>query len=270
MKLRELSADEIDRLVTSVNNDGYGVLHEYLPKQEIHVAAHFVLAESAKHAGEYFFYNGSELVAGTLMAEMGASPVFRRVLAKVYERSVGESAPHGEVYQALRVVSGRSGLKKAWRFHYDSYVITALVPIIMPSELGRGDLVIYPRLRRIRRNAVVNVIERIMYQNRLIQYLMATKPIRHALKARTIGMEAGNVYFFRGYESLHANEPCSPDVLRATALFHFADPHEGCTIVRILKELRQRRRNSAPRARPLSPSPPAPKPPRPDRRPGRG
>jgi hypothetical protein len=49
MKLRELSADEIDRLVTSVNNDGYGVLHDYLPKQEIQVAARFVLAESAKH-----------------------------------------------------------------------------------------------------------------------------------------------------------------------------------------------------------------------------
>jgi hypothetical protein len=244
MKCRELLADEIDRLVTSMDNDGYGVLREYFSKQEIDEAARFVVAESAKHRGEYFFYNGSAAVAGTLMAELGESPVFRRMLAEVYERAVGKSAPPGELYQALRVLSGRSGLKLAWKFHYDTYVITALVPIIIPSEPGvsRGDLVIYPRLRGIRRNAIVNLVDRILFQNRLVQHFMARTLIRRLLKARVIRMETRNAYFFRGYESLHANEPCSPNVLRCTALFHFADPHEGSTIVRIIRDRRQDRR----------------------------
>jgi hypothetical protein len=247
MEGRALSAAEIDQLVTSMDNDGYAVLREYFSEQEIDEVTRFVIAESEKLGGEYFFYNGSQAVAGTLLAKLGESSIFRRILAEIYERVVGKSAPPGEVYQALRVLSGRSGLKKAWKFHYDSYVVTALVPIIIPAEPenARGDLVIYPRLRRIRRNAVINVMEKVAFQNRLTQYLMASASIRRLLKARVIRMEPRNIYFFRGYESLHANAPCSPKVLRCTALFHFADPHEGSTIVKFIRDRRQRRRHAS-------------------------
>jgi hypothetical protein len=244
MAVRELSADEVNRLVTSMDKDGYGVIRDYFSEQAIAKAVCFVVAESVKHHGEYFFYNGSEAVAGTLMAELGESPVFRRTLSMVYERTVGKPAPASEVYQALRVVSGRSGLKKAWKFHYDSYVITALVPIIIPSEPGvaRGDLFIYPKLRGIRRNAMINFIDKIAMQNRMMQYVMASAPLRRLLKARTIRMKVRDIYFLRGYESLHANEPCPPKCLRCTALFHYADPHEDDTIFGIIKDRRQRRR----------------------------
>jgi hypothetical protein len=250
-KGRQLSPGELERVATSMNNNGYGVIREYFSEQEIDEVARFVVAESVKHRGEFFFYNGSQAVAGTLLAELGESPVFRRILAGIYEQAVGKSAPAGEVYQALRVLSGQSGLKKAWKFHYDSYVITALVPIIIPSAPGvsRGDLVIYPRLRRMRRNAMVNVLERVVFQNRIAQHIMASTSIRLLLRARVVRMETRNIYFIRGYESLHANEPCPPDVLRCTALFHFADPHEGCTIAKLIKNHRQRRRTFAPVAR---------------------
>ena len=35
------------------------------------------------------------------------------------------------------------------------------------------------------------------------------------------------MYFFWGYRSIHTNEPCDPDKLRATALFHYGDPHRN-------------------------------------------
>jgi hypothetical protein len=45
------------------------------------------------------------------------------------------------------------------------------------------------------------------------------------LKLKQIPMVPGNLYFFWGYRSVHANEACNPDKTRATALFHFGDPH---------------------------------------------
>jgi hypothetical protein len=78
----------------------------------------------------------------------------------------------------------------------------------------------------IRSNVIFNVLEKAVMQNRLMQKVMATKLMQRHLKAKVLRIKPGNVYFFRGYQSLHANEPCLPSSLRATALYHFGDPRE--------------------------------------------
>jgi hypothetical protein len=86
------------------------------------------------------------------MAALGRSPGLRRLLATLYERGLGRPPPPSDIFQVLRVVSGATGLRQSYQFHYDAYVVTALMPIIIPSAPGekRGDLVLYPKLRRIR------------------------------------------------------------------------------------------------------------------------
>ena len=63
-------------------------------------------------------------------------------------------------------------------------------------------------------------------QNRVVGNVMATKLMQRLFKAKVLKLEPGNIYFFRGYQSLHANEPCLPSSLRATALYQFATPRE--------------------------------------------
>jgi hypothetical protein len=41
-----------------------------------------------------------------------------------------------------------------------------------------------------------------------------------------IELQPGNLYAFCGYRSLHGHEPCGDQDLRATLLFHYANPHE--------------------------------------------
>jgi len=53
-------------------------------------------------------------------------------------------------------------------------------------------------------------------------------------------MVAGNLYLFWGYLSVHANEPCDPDKIRATALFHFGYPHTGTALRRFTGKARVR------------------------------
>ena len=54
------------------------------------------------------------------------------------------------VFQVLRCLKGKSGLKHALRFHYDSYVVTALLPVIIPSQGSAGHLVMAPNWRPVR------------------------------------------------------------------------------------------------------------------------
>jgi hypothetical protein len=49
------------------------------------------------------------------------------------------------------------------------------------------------------------------------------------------------LYLFWGYQSLHANQPCQPESLRATAVFHLGNPHLRSRLVNLIQQVRVRR-----------------------------
>lgn len=240
--LHELSAAEIDVVVQAMDRDGYAKIAKFFPDEMVAEARGFVDGELDRHAREYFSYIGREPVRESVLADIGASATFRNLLARIYAKGTGKAPPEAAVYQVLRVLSGRSGLKEAFQFHYDAYVVTALMPIAIPAGPGekRGDLVIYPKLRGVRSNVVMNLMEKVLLQNRVARKIARAPLTQRLLKARTLRMEPGDLYLFWGYQSLHGNEPCFPTSTRATALFHFADPHEDSTIVAAIQRWRSR------------------------------
>jgi hypothetical protein len=240
--LRDLSAEEIGQAVQAMNDDGYARIAQFFPRDMVDEARGFVDRQLDQHAREYFSYIGREPVRESVLADIGASATFRNLLARVYATGTGTAAPETGIYQVLRVLSGRTGLKEAFQFHYDAYVVTALMPIAIPSGNGekRGDLVIYPKLRRVRSNVVMNLAEKVLLQNKLARRIARAPLTQRLLKARTLRMEPGDLYLFWGYQSLHGNEPCFPTSTRATALFHFADPHQDSTIVAAIQRWRNR------------------------------
>jgi hypothetical protein len=77
----------------------------------------------------------------------------------------------------------------------------------------------------VRSSLLLNVLEKALLQNPLSQKLVAKAIKAGLLKPLKVKLVPGNVYFFWGYRSLHANEPCDPHLLRCTALYHFGNPH---------------------------------------------
>jgi hypothetical protein len=240
--LRDVPATEIDRVVQAMDRDGYARIAGFFPDEMVAEARGFVDRQLDRHAREYFSYIGREPVRESVLADIGASADFRTLLARVYAKGTGKAPPETGVYQVLRVLSGSSGLKESFQFHYDAYVVTALMPIAIPSGAGekRGDLVIYPKLRGVRSNVAMNLVEKILLQNRLARKIARAPLTQRLLKAKILRMEPGDLYLFWGYQSLHGNEPCFPTSTRATALFHFADPHEDSVLVTAIQRWRSR------------------------------
>jgi hypothetical protein len=232
--IREVASTEIDQLVRDMNVQGYGRLANLLSSEMIADARRYILDELSKHSGEYFSYIGRDAVRGSVLAALGESTTFRDILAQAYHRGTSKPPPDTGLYQVLRVLAGQSGLKKAYNFHYDAYVVTALVPIAIPTQPGerRGDLIIYPRLRNIRSSVLVNLLEKGLLQNPIARRLARSVSIQRRFGAKVLRMQPGDGYFFWGYQSLHANEPCFVTSVRATALFHYADPHENNFLTR--------------------------------------
>lgn len=241
-QIRKLPPAEIEQVVRDMDEQGYARVAGIVSTETLTDARRFVLEELRKHSGEYFSYIGREPVRSSPMGDLGGSPALRDIFSRIYERGLGKPAPQESIFQVLRVLAGKTGLKEAYQFHYDAYVITALMPILIPSEPGekRGDLIIYPKLRRIRSNVVLNVIEKILLQNRAAQRLASTRAIRRLLGAKVLRMEPGDIYFFWGYQSLHGNEPCYTTSVRSTALFHFGNPHENSRLVTAIQGWRRR------------------------------
>jgi hypothetical protein len=238
----EISHETIIDLVTDMNRFGYGVLPRYLEPADLEDIRQFVETAVAAAGGEYVVFTGEEAVAGTLLDKLSASSAFVNLLHQVYEQGSARAAPKQSLYQALRCLKGKSGLKHALYFHYDSYVVTALLPVIIPSQGSAGHLIMAPNRRPVRSSYLFNLLDKIILDNPATQFLL-----RHAfrsglLKLKQIPMVPGNLYLFWGYRTVHANETCDPDKIRATALFHFGDPHANNGLRRFTGRAKSRSR----------------------------
>ena len=99
----------------------------------------------------------------------------------------------------------------------------------------------YPNMRSVRRIALVNILEKAAIESSLARRLWRTAWLQRALGARVVPLTPGNVYFFWGMRTLHANEACLPTSVRSTVLLHLGDPHENSPLKTFSQRLHRRR-----------------------------
>lgn len=229
-------AAEIDR-------NGYAVIEHYLSPEQLELGRAFIEQQSASHEGEYFAIHGVEALGGSMVAALALSTPFKEMLAQLYNFQTGrEAAASEQIFPVIRCLQGRSGLKQSHFYHFDATAVTALLPLFIPTEGEHcGDLIIFPNVRRVRFNALINVIEKAILHNTASQKLAAFAVRRGWLKPIRLKLIPGNLYLFSGYRSLHANDECDPAMLRATALFHFGNPHHESQLARFLLGTNKRR-----------------------------
>ena len=226
ISIPRVADSDVLALVSRLNTDGYGVIPNYIQPEDLARMQGFVHAAMEKSGNQYIGFGSPSAVVGSGLDELYRAPDFVKLMTDVYEKGTGKTAPKQDFYHVLRCLCGETGQKHAWMFHYDSYVVTALVPIMIPTEGRSGDLLMFPNTRSIRPAYLFNAADKVLLDNRLTQKLLRRTVERHPERPTRIKMQPGNLYFFWGYRSIHTNEPCDPDKVRATALFHFANPHK--------------------------------------------
>ncbi|WP_051424618.1 hypothetical protein [Pseudomonas sp. URMO17WK12:I4] len=216
----------VPRLLHDMERQGYAVIEGFLTDEQLHAARNHVRQEVARHEHEYFALQGLDAVKGSIFEQMSVSPQVKDLFRQLYQGGVGQPPRSPDIFPALRCLQGLTGKRESYYFHYDAAALTALIPLVTPTE-GRycGDFIFFPNLRNIRSNLYFNILEKAVMQNTLTQKLVTFAVKRGWLKPVTIKIVPGNAYFFWGYRSLHANEPCDPKALRSTVLLHYGEPH---------------------------------------------
>ncbi len=221
-----LSDENLTRIAEDMDRYGFGVVTHCVSPDRLASLARFVEKEVAASSGEYVAVVGSAPLTGTFLEKLPASPEFRAACEALYRKGTGKQPPSSPLYQLLRCLSGGSGEKHSFYFHYDSYILTILLPVLIPSEGRTGDLVMLPNIRRIRKTYGANLIDKVFLDRKIVQGALKKMVTSGILPVTRIRMVPGNIYFFWGYRSIHANEPCDRHRIRATALLHYGNPHE--------------------------------------------
>jgi hypothetical protein len=230
------------RLTDEMNKQGFARLSDAVSTQELEHLRSWVDVQAQQHQGEYFAYHGEQQLGESPLASYWSDPGFKWLLASLYRHATGRLSGSEEIFPVLRCVQGSQGQRESNCFHYDASLVTALIPVFIPAEgEDRGDLMLFPNLRRVRSWVLLNVIEKALLQNKLTRKLICKAMQLDWLKPYVLRLEPGNAYFFWGYRTLHANKACSPGVKRATALFHFGDPHTGSLATRLILRINQGR-----------------------------
>jgi hypothetical protein len=215
------------QLADRINHDGFVVVEDFVQYDNLKNTQKFVKDAVAANGGNYLHIAGHEKLSGTFLHDLPNNSEFISLCRGIFERGTGKPAPKTAFYQILRCLSGDLVQKHSMVFHYDSYVLTALIPILIPTEGQPGDLILLPNTRPFRKTYLCNLFDKMMLDNPFTQKLLRNRWERGSKEIVKIKMVPGNLYFFWGYRSIHTNEAIDPHTIRATALLHFGNHHES-------------------------------------------
>jgi hypothetical protein len=232
------SAETTKSLAESMDKRGFACLPDCLSESDLESLRSRVSGAGLDPTGKYAVLQDRKTFDETALTKIPASPEFQllcRQLLKLATRTALNETDH---YQVVRCLNGDVGRRNSYFFHYDTYVLTVLIPIMIPQTGERGDLVLFPNVRRIRRTYLHNLFDKFLVDNQFAQWVLKQATKRKIFGATAVVMKPGNIYFFWGYRSIHANEPCDPNQVRATALLHFGDPYRGSHARTFLRRIR--------------------------------
>jgi len=214
------------KLAEQITSSGFAVLENYIGATDLKLAQRFVSAAVKKNGGNCVIFRGPrEDLAGTFMYDLPKKPDFVKLCCDIYEAGTGNQAPKPDCYQVLRCLSGPLGKKNSMRFHFDTYMLAALIPIMIPPQGPPGDLLILPNARRVRKFYASSLIDKVILASTLKQRHLKNMHAHNDERLIRAKLIPGNLYLFWGYMSAHTNEECDADKIRSTALFHYFDPH---------------------------------------------
>jgi hypothetical protein len=225
-------------LADSMDQRGFACLTDCLSESDLEQLRFRVSGAGLDPTGKYAVLQDRKTFDETALAKIPASPEFQ-LLCRQLLKFATRSTTTEDHYQVVRCLNGEVGRKNSYFFHYDTYVLTVLMPITIPQTGERGDLVLFPNVRGIRRTYLHNLFDKFLVDNQFAQWVLKQVAKRKKCGATAVVMKPGNLYFFWGYRTIHANEPCDPNQVRATALLHFGDPYRGSRARSFLRRARR-------------------------------
>jgi hypothetical protein len=233
----------VTELAERLDREGIVCLEDAVSHEWLEAARKNVKHYIAKYGNRDFLVSAPGEDINTPAHELVGNHATQRVLQQLTAaRWPRANRAHAHIANGLAVRSGSEGKAESSLFHYDGGIVTMLVPIFIPDAgFGRsGDLVAVPNKRPFRRLLLSHAFDKALTHNAIYRWWFARKVFREPLRY-LVDLKPGNVYLFWGYRTLHGNLPCAPDLLRATLILHYGEPHRDSATLSLARSWSRRR-----------------------------
>ncbi len=231
--MRAVSDADVRRIAKDIDEAGFAVIEGCFAAKDIEQTKAFAARALLNCDAGYTHFVGAEPLADTFLHSLAREPDFVELCRRLCAHKVGGRITDATFHQVLRCLTDASPRQHYLVFHYDSYVLTALIPIDIPQR--GGELLYVPNRRPLRRFYLHNLIDKLIVDNPVSQLMFRSLHRRKSGVIRYLPLTPGNLYLFWGYCTLHTNEACLPGVARTTALLHFFDPHANSALKKLLR-----------------------------------
>ncbi len=231
---------DFKHIINKIKSDGMAEIDNFLDEDSVEKLQKYIFEEINNQPKGYMGCVGKKNLKGSPLENIDSEYGINSILESLLPQISGNKIKDKKLYQVLRVLFGENqGLKKAYKFHYDAYALTALLPILIPErEDGmNGDFLYSMQRRKLHQNFLRNVIEKFIIQNSISQFFLSKSFIRKKLNLKVCRLKPGKLYIFSGFQTIHGNSPCSPNSPRATVLFHYADPFSQNMCFKLVERL---------------------------------
>ncbi|MXP42552.1 hypothetical protein GRI75_12980 [Altererythrobacter soli] len=220
---QRLHASEIALIASAMKTHGCAVLDKLVTDEDVRHASELAERLVVENGNESVLKGGQNGLSGYLLSELHSD--LDPFLRELFEAILGRPGAPTRIRQSSRFLAGASHNKLAGYYHFDSYVISLIVPILMPADGLGGEFVLLPNARPLHQPYIVSAVQKALCDTRFMQKRLASAV--HDGRTAHLPMRTGQGYLFIGHTSLHSNARCIGEQRRFTVIFHYGDPHEG-------------------------------------------
>jgi hypothetical protein len=223
----------------NIDTKGYHVEENFFSNVEVEILRNFVDIKLKENNYQYFFLTSNTIENNLLNNKLFFEKI-DKLLKSLTIEFVKKINLKDEIYKVLRVVTGKKSNKVSLKYHFDAHLLTLLIPIYIPNRENseNGNLVIYRNLRKLHKNMLRNIFEKIFFQSWLFSKILKLNYVKKKLNEHILKLNPGNVYIFNGFRTLHTNLNIDPVDIRATLLVHYHDVFADSFLVKLNREIR--------------------------------
>lgn len=223
----------------TIKNNGYYESESVISDDDLAKLKKFVLSKIKEYPNTNFRLYEKDFEDSIINDE-----IFLKKISKLIDEFINEGFKKfkdkkSNVYKVLRVVAGENQKSQSHLYHFDAHLITILIPILIPDNTNKknGDLVIFPNIRKAHDFLLLNIIQKILFQNNLMRYFLQMNFIKKIFNYKIIKIQPGRIYIFNGFSSLHGNLEIDINSTRATLLIHSHDIFKKSKLINLNRKI---------------------------------
>ena len=156
----KISSEVIDEAITSLDKDGYYCLENAIDSSTISMFKEELDNQLETHGKRYFSLINQAKEEDSPFNILEKSKKFKSLKEQIVNKKFPErNISSSDNFNILRVVTGKGTMGQSLKFHFDSRILTALVPICIPdgNKTNSGDWVGMLNFRKLRSSALFNL-----------------------------------------------------------------------------------------------------------------